>query len=138
MSKKQPTTAHKEEFLRPEKEDYDARFEIVQPGFSEDQDLLHARAMDFLKKKIKKGESWKTATAELTIADETFKAVILDDFLKITLAERHFQGKEEIKSIARLLQVPVELLEAVKGAMIREVRDASIEAYHRSRPEQTS
>jgi hypothetical protein len=138
MSKNPKTTPPTEALLRPEKEDYDARFAIVQPGFSEDQDMLHARAMDFLRKKIHKGEAWKKVTAELTIPDEAFKAVILDDFLKITLAERHFQGKEEIKSIARLLQVPVELLEAVKGEMIREVRDASIEAYHRSRPEQTS
>ena len=133
---KNPTPPAQEEFLRPEKEDYDARFEIVQPGFNEDQDLTHAQAMDFLKKKIKMGESLKKASADLSVPDESFKAVILDDFLKITLAERHFQGKEEIKSIARLLQVPVELLEAVKGEMIREVRDASIEAYHRSRQEQ--
>ncbi|MBF0184747.1 MAG: hypothetical protein HQM06_10220 [Magnetococcales bacterium] len=137
MSKASPPNPTFKDSLRPETEDYDARFEIVQPGFSEDQDQLHSRAIDFLRKKIKKGEPWKKAADDLTIPDASFKAVILDDFLKITLAERHFQGKEEIKSIARLLQVPVELLEAVKGDMIREVRDASIEAYRRSRSEQT-
>ncbi|WP_130471319.1 hypothetical protein [Candidatus Magnetaquicoccus inordinatus] len=137
MSKTKTAPTDQEQLLRPEKEDYDSRFEVVQPGFSEDQDLVHSRAIEFLRKKIKKGDPWKKAVADLTIADQAFKAVILDDFLKITLAERHFQGKEEIKSIARLLQVPVELLEAVKEAMIREVRDASIEVYRRSRSEQT-
>lgn len=124
--------------LRPEHEDYDARFEVVQPGFSDDQERVHAEAIAFLQKKIKKGEAWKKVVEDLHIQDATFKAIILDDFLKILLAERHFQAGEAIKSIARLLHVPVELLEAVKEDMIREVRDASIEVYHRSRPEQTS
>ena len=127
----------KKEALQPEQEDYDTRFEVVQPGFSEDQEQIHAQAIAFLNSKLKKGESWKKAADALTMADASFKAVILDDFLKITLAERHFQGGEEIKSIARFLQLPVELLAAVKDDMIREVREASIEAYHRSRPGQT-
>ncbi|MEO5354586.1 MAG: hypothetical protein H7835_15395 [Magnetococcus sp. XQGC-1] len=122
--------------LQPEREDYDARFEVVQPGFSADQERLHAEAIHFLQKRLQKGASWKQASAELAVPDAQFKAVILDDFLKITVAERHFQGGESIKSIARFLQVPVELLVAVKEDMIREVRDASIEVYHRSQPEQ--
>ncbi|MBF0401326.1 MAG: hypothetical protein HQL90_11210 [Magnetococcales bacterium] len=127
----------KKEMLKPEHEDYDARFEVVQPGFSADQEEIHGRAIDFLRKRLKKGVAWKKMVDDLTIQDAPFKAVILDDFLKILLAERHFQAGEEIKSIAQLLQVPVELLAAVKEDMIREVRDASIEVYHRSRPEQT-
>ena len=123
--------------LQPEKEDYDARFAVVQPGFSADQDRVHADAIAFLQKRLKKGASWKQASEELAIPDPRFKAVILDDFLKITVAERHFQGGESIKSIARFLQVPVELLVAVKEDMIREVRDASIEVYDRSQPDQT-
>lgn len=123
--------------LRPEQEDYDARFEVVQPGFSSDQERVHAESIAFLQKKVKKGVAWKKMVEDLPVQDAGFKAVILDDFLKILLAERHFQAGEAIKSVARLLQVPVELLEAVKEDMIREVRDASIEVYHRSRPEQT-
>ncbi|MEO5340193.1 MAG: hypothetical protein H7837_06705 [Magnetococcus sp. MYC-9] len=139
MSKSTRKTAHptRKEPLKPEQEDYDTRFDVVQPGFSEDQDQIHAEAMAFLKKRLHKGESWKKVTDALTMADAAFKAVVLDDFLKITLAERHFQAGEEIKSVARTLQVPVELLLAVRDDMIREVQEASIEAYHRSRPEQS-
>lgn len=126
----------KKEPMQPEHEDYDARFEVVQPGFSDDQDRVHAQAIAFLRRQLHQGKSWKKATEALTIDDPRFKAVVLDDFLKITLAERHFQGGEAIKSIARFLQVPVELLTAVKDDMIREVRDASIQVYHRSQPEQ--
>ncbi|MBF0162371.1 MAG: hypothetical protein HQL88_08785 [Magnetococcales bacterium] len=127
----------RQETLRPEQEDYDARFDVVQPGFSDDQERVHAEAVAFLKKRLKKGDSWKKAVDALTMADASFKAVVLDDFLKITLAERHFQGGEEIKSVARFLQVPVELLTAIKEEMIREVQEASMEVYRRSRSEQT-
>ncbi|MEO5362414.1 MAG: hypothetical protein H7838_02130 [Magnetococcus sp. DMHC-8] len=131
-------SAPKQPALQPEKEDYDARFEVVQPGFSADQEQIHAEAIAFLRKRMRKGDPWKKMVEALAMPDESFKAVVLDDFLKITLAERHFQGREEIKSIARLLHMPVELLAAVKGEMLREVRDASIEVYHRTRPEQTN
>ncbi len=123
--------------LQPEVEDYDARFEVVEPGFSEEQDRLHAESIAWLRKRVREGKPWKKIVADFTVPDEKFKAVILDDFLKITLAERHFQSGEALKSIAQLLHVPVELLTAVKEEMIREVRDASVQVYHRSRSEQT-
>ncbi len=125
---KEPSPAQKP----AEQEDYDTRFEVVEPGFSEDQDQIHEAALESLKKAIKRGVAWKQAAADLTIADAKFKAVILDDFLKITLAERHFQGGESIKRVASLLKVPTELLVAVKNDMIREVKEASIQAYRRS------
>lgn len=122
------------ETLQPEQEDYDTRFKVVEPGFSNNQDQMHEEALAFLRKELKNGKSWKQASKNLGVEDKAFKAVILDDFLKITLAERHFQSGQEIKEIARTLQVPVPLLLAIKEDMIREVKEASIRAYHLSQP----
>lgn len=130
MSKTEKENVHSEEG------DYDTRFEVVEPGFSEKQEEIHAKAIDALRKAIKKGDPWKKAASNLKVEDKHLKSVILDDFLKITLAERHFQGGEEIQTIAHALHVPAALLIAVKEDMIREVKEASIRAYHLSQPEE--
>lgn len=121
--------------LQPEKEDYDTRFQVVEPGFSKEQDRLHQEAMDFLSQQLNNGQSWKSASESLKMDDKVLKSVVLDDFLKITLAQRNFQGGEGLKSIAKSLKVPMELLVAIKEDMIREVKEASIQAYHLTKSE---
>lgn len=136
MSKKTAPSSAKAAVNLDQEEDFDTRFKVVEPGFSAEQDKIHEKSLVFLRDALKRGEPWKTVTAQLDIKDPLFKTVILDDCLKILLAERHFQGGEEIHTIALELQVPVALLLAVKEDMIREVKEASIQAYHLSQPEE--
>lgn len=136
MSKKTAPSSTKKEMNLDQDEDFDTRFKVVEPGFSAKQDKIHAEALVFLRDALRRGKSWKSVTAQLDIKDAPFKAVILDDCLKIMLAERHFQGGEEMNTIALELQVPVALLAAIKEDMIREVKEASIQAYHLSQPEE--
>ena len=115
-----------------DEEDYDTRFQVADPQFDAEQDRIHREALVFLKGQLDAGRPWKAAASALKVRDEQFKAVILDDFLKITLAERHFQGGEGLKKIAGALKVPMDLLIALKQSMIDEVTAASVQAYHMS------
>ncbi len=119
-----------------DEEDYDNRFKVADPGFDAEQDRLHQAGLLILQQQLDKGKSWKEAAAALKMADQSFKKVILDDFLKITLAERHFQGGEGMKKIAKSLKVPMDLLIALKQSMIDEVTAASVQTYRLSKDEQ--
>ncbi len=111
-------------------DDFDMRFQVADPGFTKEQDAIYEDAMAELSRGLEQGLPWKKVTESLSVADPGFKAVILDDFLKIAIAQRHFQDGEGLKIIARSLKVPMDLLVALKAAMIEEVSQASVKVYN--------
>lgn len=118
-----------------EDDDMDMRFKVVDPGFTPDQDTIYDVAIGHLKEGVEKGWPWKKIANSVQLADEQLKAVILDDFLKITIAERHFQGGEGLKKIANSLKVPMDLLVAIRVSMIDEVSQSSVKVYQMSAEE---
>lgn len=116
------------EELQPS-DDYHLRFQIAAPSFTEEQDRQHTEAMTGLRAALANGKKWNEAVRMLQIADASFKEVILNDCLKVMVAERHFQGGERLKGLARELGLPLERLVSLKEEMIREVIDSSQQAY---------
>ncbi|MBF0127603.1 MAG: hypothetical protein HQM02_10380 [Magnetococcales bacterium] len=113
-------------------EDYHMRFQVADPEFSAEQDRIHVAAMTALRESLARGLSWTQASGAIKVADPELKSVILADFLKVLLAERHFQGGERIKGIATELGVSMEMLVTLKETMIREVQESSHRAYRLS------
>lgn len=116
-------------------DDIDMRFQVIDPGFTPEQDVIYESAIGHLREGVAKGWPWDKIAASIQLADPALKAIVLDDFLKITLAERHFQGGEGLKKIAQSLKVPMKLLVALKEAMIEEVSQASVKVYQMSEEE---
>jgi hypothetical protein len=116
-------------------DDFDMRFKVVDPGFTPAQDSIYDSAISHLKEGLEKGWAWKRVSDSVQIADPKLKAVILDDFLKITIAERHFQGKESLDRVAKALKVPTDLLIALREAMIEEVSESAVKVYNMSEEE---
>ncbi|MBF0159456.1 MAG: hypothetical protein HQL58_08010 [Magnetococcales bacterium] len=117
--------------------DYHLRHEVIQTGFSAEDDQIYDAAMAAIRAKVQQNVRWDRIVTELKGIDAEIKRIVLDDFLKITLAERHFQGQESLKRIAQSLHIDMEQIVAIKQSMLREVEDAAIKAYHLSRQKQT-
>jgi hypothetical protein len=115
--------------------DFDMRFKVVDPGFSPEQDKVYDSVIAHLTEGVAKGLPWKKVADSVQMNDKKFKAVILDDFLKITIAQRHFQGGEGLKQVAKSLKVPMDLLIELRAAMIEEVSEASVKVYQMSEEE---
>ncbi|MEO5330649.1 MAG: hypothetical protein H7839_01390 [Magnetococcus sp. YQC-5] len=113
-------------------EDYHLRFEVADPDFSAEQDRIHEEAITFLREALAAGRTWSQASKALVVRDAKLKTVILDDYLKVLLAERHFQGGERLKGIAGELGLSMEVLLTLKESMIREVQESSQRAYRLS------
>jgi hypothetical protein len=115
--------------------DFDMRFKVIDPGFTPEQDTIYESAIKHLTEGVEKGWAWKKVSDSVQLADPQLKAVVLDDFLKITIAQRHFQGGEGLKQIAKSLSVPMDLLIALRASMIDEVSQASVKVYNMSEAE---
>ncbi len=113
-------------------DDYHLRFQVADPELSAEQNRVHEEAMTFLQTALASGRSWAQASESLQVVDSALKQFILADYLKVLLAERHFQGGERIKGLAKELGVPMDLLISLKAAMIQEVKEASQRVYHLS------
>ncbi|MBF0160425.1 MAG: hypothetical protein HQL58_12990 [Magnetococcales bacterium] len=117
-------------------DDYHLRHQVIDTGFSAEDDRIYEMAMIEIRRKVQQNIHWDRIIAELKVVDEEIKRIVLDDFLKITVAERHFQGQESLKRIGQSLHIPMDRMLAIKQNMLREVEDAAINAYHLSRQQE--
>lgn len=115
--------------IGPESEDYDLRFQVADPNLSDEQEQLHAKGMRFLQEAMVSGRTWSQASGALDLGDVQIKEVVLADYLKVLLAQRHFQAGERLKGIAKELGLSMDVLISLKSAMLQEVREASERAY---------
>ncbi|MBF0368353.1 MAG: hypothetical protein HQL52_02750 [Magnetococcales bacterium] len=114
--------------------DYDTRFQVIDPKFTPEEDRVYETEMAALKRRIKGGDSWNKAVKQCKLDDGELKKIILEDFLKITVAERHFQGGDSLKKVAKTLKVSLKDLMAIKESMLKEVQAAAVKAYHLQQP----
>ncbi|MBF0425809.1 MAG: hypothetical protein HQL66_08330 [Magnetococcales bacterium] len=111
-------------------DDMHMRHQVVESGFSPEDDQLHAAALETIRHELAQGRTFAWLEKNLRLKDPEILRIALDDFLKIAIAERHFNGKESLKVLAKSLRVDVARLVAAKKEMLEDVKDASIKVYH--------
>lgn len=91
-------------------------------AFFLDEDTIHPEAIKKLEKEIARGKTLDQACEVLSRLEKPLKSVIIDDLLKIILAEYHFSKGRGLDDIALLLGVSYEKITTVKIAMIQELQ----------------
>lgn len=97
--------------------------------FASEEERIYDEAVGKIREGVKKALSFDEACALVDVADEELKAAIVDDALKVIIAEMHFVGNRPLAEVAAAIKVPLERLEEAKGEMLRDVEDAAIEQY---------
>lgn len=116
-----------------DEDDLDARFELVESGFSKEDDHIYDTAMIQISKEIESGKTLEQIAKNLKIGDQQLKGIIVDDYIKITLAEEHFKNGKSLKSIAKSIGVSHSALIKTKKSMIAEVQQTSVKAFHKAK-----
>ncbi|MBF0176065.1 MAG: hypothetical protein HQL63_04355 [Magnetococcales bacterium] len=111
-------------------DDIHMRHQVVQSGFSQEDDKLHTAALEAIQRELAQGRTFAWVEKNLRLDDPEIARIALDDFLKMAIADRHFNGKESLKGLAKSLRVDVDRLIKAKKEMIDEVKEASIKVYH--------
>jgi hypothetical protein len=100
--------------------------------FTEEEAKIHHAGFKIIFEGMQKGLGFDDACAGLEVVDPEMRQIIIDDYLKVTIAEQHFQAQRDLKDVALDLSIPLERVEAAKGQMMAEVEKAAIDHYHKT------
>jgi len=98
-------------------------------GLTADEDRQHTEGFARIGEALAAGKTFEEACATLEVPDGALRRMIVDDYLKVAVAQRHFQGGESTEAVAAALRVPVERVERARGEMIAEVAARSVEVF---------
>jgi hypothetical protein len=94
-----------------------------------DEDRLYEESVNRIRNAVKQSLSFAQAAELIQMEDEALRNSILDDALKVLIAEMHFTAGKPLKDVARTLKLPLERLQQAKQEMLRDVKGAAVEAY---------
>ncbi len=87
-----------------------------------EEETIHSEAIKKLEKELAQGKTLDQACETLSRLEKPLKSVIIDDLLKIILAEYHFNKGRGLDDIALLLGITYEKIVEVKISMINELQ----------------
>jgi hypothetical protein len=89
--------------------------------FTPEEDRIYTEAVTKYREAIAAGKTLRDAYESTSIADKALEKMIQADFLKIMIAERHFSRKQPLETVAKDLDVSIELVKHTYGRMLQEV-----------------
>ena len=95
----------------------------------QEQEEMYNESVRRIKSAVEKSMSFEQAASLLDVEDEGLKAAIVDDALKVLIAEMHFARKKTVEEVAKALKLSPELITKAREEMISEVEQSAIDAY---------
>ena len=94
-----------------------------------EEDKLYNESVKRIQSAVEQGMSFESAAGLVDVKDEALKAQVLDDALKVLIAQLHFTGGMTLDALAKKLGLPLKHLEEAKRAMLEEVEDAAVKKF---------
>ncbi|MGO9379070.1 MAG: hypothetical protein ACLPN1_14140 [Dissulfurispiraceae bacterium] len=98
--------------------------------YSPEEDRIYNESISKIREGMKNGIPFEEACQTIEVADDELKRFILDDALKIMIAELHYGKRMNLEEVARTLNVP---MGKVSVASLEMLEDAGIAAAELSR-----
>jgi hypothetical protein len=89
--------------------------------FTPEENRVYEEAVNSFREAITSGKTLQQAYENYTIEDPDLKSMIQADFLKIMIAERHFEKRQSLEDVARALAVSIGLVKETHARMLQEV-----------------
>jgi hypothetical protein len=99
--------------------------------FTPEEDRVYEEAVNKYREAISAGKKLKEAYDSYAIGDAELRSLIQADFLKIMIAERHFNKNESLEQIADALGAPSELVRDTHARMLQEVGMTAADEFAR-------
>ena len=103
----------------------------VSGGFTAEEERLHEAGFVTISEGLAAGLGFEKACAGIEAADAELRRIIADDYLKVTIAQRHFHGAESLEDLAAALGISAERVAAARREMLAEVAAASVDVFRR-------
>lgn len=86
-----------------------------------EEDRIYKRSIEIIRRNIENGQSFDLACEAISVQDEGLRRSIIDDALKIEIAEMHYGRNIPFIEISKRLQVSMERLLKANEEMLEDV-----------------
>ena len=102
--------------------------------YSPEEDRIYTESIGKIREGMKNGLTFDKACDAISVADEELKGFILDDALKIMIAEIHYGKGVSLGEVARVLNIPVGKVSVASLEMLEDAGVAAAELNRKSTP----
>jgi transcription initiation factor TFIIIB Brf1 subunit/transcription initiation factor TFIIB len=89
--------------------------------FTPEEDRLYVEAVGKYRAAVEAGKTLRQAYESYSMDNKELEAFIQADFLKIMIAERHFEQRQSLDDVAKALAVSPDLVKDTHKRMLQEV-----------------
>lgn len=93
--------------------------------FNEEEERIYKQCIGTIRLNISNGALFDTASEAITVEDQELKNLIVDDALKIEIAEMHYGKGLPLSQVSEKLGVSIERLFKANAEMIEDVANTS-------------
>jgi len=102
----------------------------------DDDARFYEESINRIKKGVEQEMTFEQAVSLVDVKDDKLKAAIIDDALKLLIAEMHFVAKKSIEDVAKKLRLSKDAVTKARQEMLDSVEDSAIEAYKKEHGQQ--
>jgi hypothetical protein len=103
--------------------------------YSEEENAIYQEVLPRILEDVKEGSSFYKACDNVRVEDKELKAFIVDDALKILIAELHYKQGCPLHDIAVQLEVPEDVINRANREMIQDVSLSASEVFRSENPD---
>lgn len=101
-------------------------------AFVTETDKAYEDAMAKIREGLAQGLDFDSACAAITVEGDELKKAIIDDMMKVLIAEDHFTNSIPLDEMAKKYKIALERLETAKASMLEDVKNESVKEFYKS------
>ncbi|MFA5352981.1 MAG: hypothetical protein WC291_02020 [Thermodesulfovibrionales bacterium] len=102
--------------------------------YSPEEDRIYNEAMAKIRQALSNGLSFDEACAAAEVKDEELRAFIVDDVLKVMIAEMHYQKGILLQDVAEQLKVPLRRINKAHSEMLEDAGITAAKEFLKENP----
>ncbi|HMK61176.1 MAG TPA: hypothetical protein VK452_08540 [Dissulfurispiraceae bacterium] len=102
--------------------------------YSPEEDRIYTEAITKIREGMKNGLSFDNACDSISVENEELRSFILDDALKIMIAELHYGKSMTLDEVAKILNVPINKVSVASLQMLEDAGIAAAELNRKNNP----
>jgi hypothetical protein len=108
---------------------------FIYKEYTEEESRIYNEAMDSIIEGLQNGLSFDDACQHVQIEDKRLKEFIMDDALKIMIADIHFNKGLSLEHISSVLNVPLDVVKRAQVEMLEDIEISTTEVYKSIHPD---
>lgn len=108
--------------------------DIKYKEYTEEENKIYDEAIAKIREALKNGLNFNEACSVVDVGDEELKRYIVDDALKVMIAEMHYAKGMALRQVADALKVPLKAIDIANMEMLEDVGITAAEIYRSSNP----